>query len=253
MENAKKNKLLLLALPLAVIAIVATIWATAPVAQASLDDTDAVQSEEYTTDIKLAELSVALTEDNGEGAVLRSESTNGEVKQYGALLENLNGGEKLSFGKWYTEQLAAKNDGEHDQYVRVVLDRYWHGTNGEKVTSLDPGLIELKFSDDWFVFQGENEQTILYSKHPVKKGESSTFATEIRIKKEILEAAEIVDVTTSTGDETRFVTTTYTYGPFMMGLDAEVSAVQTHSAAEAIKSAWGVDVTMSGDEITSVN
>ena len=32
-----------------------------------------------------------------------------------------------------------------------------------------------------------------------------------------------------------------------MSLEAEADAVQTHNAAEAIKSAWGVDVNVSED------
>ena len=39
----------------------------------------------------------------------------------------------------------------------------------------------------------------------------------------------------------------YKYDGYSFNLEAEVNAVQTHNAAEAIKSAWGVDVNVSAD------
>ncbi|MFR0951708.1 MAG: hypothetical protein ACLSGK_02280 [Lachnospiraceae bacterium] len=48
-------------------------------------------------------------------------------------------------------------------------------------------------------------------------------------------------------------TITYTYkynGNYTFHIDAEVDAVQTHNAKDAIKSAWGVDVNVSDDETT---
>ena len=47
--------------------------------------------------------------------------------------------------------------------------------------------------------------------------------------------------------EGKIITYTYEYDGYTAHIDAEVDAVQTHNAADAIKSAWGVDVTISGD------
>ena len=44
------------------------------------------------------------------------------------------------------------------------------------------------------------------------------------------------------------VTYQYKYDGYSFNLDAEVDAVQTHNAKAAIKSAWGVDVSVSDDE-----
>ena len=41
---------------------------------------------------------------------------------------------------------------------------------------------------------------------------------------------------------------TYKYDGYSFHVDAEVDAVQTHNAQEAIKSAWGVDVSVNDDE-----
>ena len=40
----------------------------------------------------------------------------------------------------------------------------------------------------------------------------------------------------------------YTYNGYTFTLDAEVDAVQTHNAKDAIKSAWGIDVNVNDDE-----
>ena len=40
----------------------------------------------------------------------------------------------------------------------------------------------------------------------------------------------------------------YTYNGYTFTLDAEVDAVQTHNAKDAIKSAWGIDVSVNDDE-----
>ena len=46
------------------------------------------------------------------------------------------------------------------------------------------------------------------------------------------------------GNTIRYV---YDYSGYSFTLDAEVDAVQTHNAQDAIKSAWGVDVNISAD------
>ena len=43
------------------------------------------------------------------------------------------------------------------------------------------------------------------------------------------------------------ITTTFAYDGYRFNLKAEVDAVQTHNAEDAIKSAWGVDVEIRED------
>ncbi len=47
--------------------------------------------------------------------------------------------------------------------------------------------------------------------------------------------------------EGEVITTSYRYDGYWMCLEAEVDAVQTHSAEDAIRSAWGVGVTVGPD------
>ena len=44
------------------------------------------------------------------------------------------------------------------------------------------------------------------------------------------------------------ITYSYKYDGYTFHVDAEVDAVQTHNAKDAIKSAWGVDVSVNDDE-----
>ena len=48
------------------------------------------------------------------------------------------------------------------------------------------------------------------------------------------------------------ITYEYVYDGYKFFLEAEVNAVQTHNAADAIKSAWGVDVNVSADKKISL-
>lgn len=242
MDKAKNHKLILLwAIPLALAAVLLTVAASMP-AQASLDDTQATRSEEYTADLKLANLSVALTE-NGNTRSYTDNKTGELYKE--PLLQDLNGGNQLSFGKRYQEDLAAFNDGTQDEYVRVVINKYWWDpAMNQKATQLSPDLIELNYlTDDWIVVEdpASAEQVVLYSVRPLAPGESLSFADTLRIDPKALEGS-IRSLYTNTGEESGYVTTDYTYETYNISLDVEVSAVQTHSAEDAITSAWGIDM-----------
>ena len=48
------------------------------------------------------------------------------------------------------------------------------------------------------------------------------------------------------------ITTSYAYDGYRFCLEAEVDAVQTHNAEDAVKSAWGVDVNIAQDGTLSL-
>lgn len=239
MNDAKSKKpIWLWAIPVVVVAIVVAMFAST-MAQASLDDSEAAKSEEYTADLTLASLSVALQEN---GVTCAQTGVEGATANYTGLLADLNGGLPLSFGKHYDESLAAYNDGTQDEYVRVVVNRYWKDDAG-KGTQLDPAFIELDFDEsNWIVVDDPDakEQVILYSVRPLAPGESLPFVTGIGISADVLGVKDIVPLALD-GTSGSFVTTHYDYESYKLGLDVEVSSVQTHSAADAIKSAWGID------------
>ena len=59
-------------------------------------------------------------------------------------------------------------------------------------------------------------------------------------------------MTKSEPDANGVITTTYDYDGARFTLEVQVDAVQTHNAADAIKSAWGVDATVAEDGTLSI-
>ena len=117
-----------------------------------------------------------------------------------------------------------------------------------KDTTLSPDLIELNFLTDngWQIAkdQSTTERTVLYYTKAVATGDSTPALSDtIRINPSIAK-----DVTKHVDGYT--ITYTYKYDGYTFHVDAEVDAVQTHNAKDAIKSAWGVDVNVSDDETT---
>lgn len=247
MNEAKSKKhIWLWAIPAVVVIAIVALLAT-NMAQASLDDSSAARSDDYTADMSLSSLSVALKENNATVAATKEENAKeGTVTaDYTNLLAGINGGNPINaFGKKYDYSLAAQNDGSQDEYVRVVVNRFWKKADDSKATTLSPEFIGLQFDEaNWIVAgpeqTGVSEQYILYSKNPIEAGSSLPFLTHVSIDPAILDAGDIVPVKDVSGD---YVTKEYDYADYKMAIDVEVSAVQTHNGADAIKSAWGVDV-----------
>ncbi len=156
-------------------------------------------------------------------------------------------------GKKYDERLAAKNTGEYDQYVRVIIKKYWtQDADGDGVfkkdTKLNPALIQLTQTGDWIVDEknSTNEQVILYSTTMLPVGESRDFISALRIDPAVVlddEAREIIkQETTQEGTTTKSMVVSYLLDGYKFNIEAEVNAVQTHNAPEAIKGVWGYDV-----------
>ena len=167
----------------------------------------------------------------------------------GTLLTNLLGkDETFTPGKKYNEAISVKNSGTIETFVRVIITKSWQDKEGKKNPKLSPDLIELNFLTDngWQIAkdQSTTERTVLYYTKAVAAGDSTPALSDtIRIKPSIAK-----DVTKHVDDNT--ITYTYKYNGYTFHIDAEVDAVQTHNAKDAIKSAWGVDVNVSDDETT---
>lgn len=202
-------------------------------------------SENYTAQIAISQIGVSLIEN---GVVVNSRdydgdkwvvtSNGGEGSASGVLLSGmLAEGEQLALNKEYKEELAVRNSGSIDEYVRVSIIKSWT-KDGEKVTTLSPDMIKLNLTgDNWVedVNARTAERTVLYYKGVLKVGETTPlFADTIAIDGQIAYKVKVEQ----TGNT---ITTTYEYDGVEFNLEAEVDAVQTHNAKEAIKSAWGVD------------
>lgn len=233
-EKSKK-KIMAPVVALLATAIILAV-AMAGTAQAALDK----RSNVYEANIQLTSLDVALTENGQERS---GEDT--------LLKDMIPKDKEFAVGYRYDENLAVKNVGEEPEYVRVSVNRYWVDEDGNKATDLLPKLIELGWSDNgWVTATGtalskadmNKEQTVFYSKNPLAVGDSLTFATTLRINPDILGAAKVDKVEQEQRGDVYYVTTYYDYDNHKFAIDVEVASVQTHNAADAIKSAWGVDM-----------
>ena len=207
-------------------------------------------SENYSAQMNMQSIGVSLLE-NDKVVSSRDYVSNNEWKgtSQGTLLTNLLGkDETFTPGKKYNEAISVKNSGTIDTFVRVIITKSWQGEEGNKNTTLSPDLIELNFLTDngWQIAkdQSTTERTVLYYTKAVAAGDSTPALSDtIRIKPSIAK-----DVTKHVDGNT--ITYTYKYNGYTFHIDAEVDAVQTHNAKDAIKSAWGVDVNVSDDETT---
>lgn len=217
-------------------------------------------SENYTAQMEIYDIGVTLVETSAQGTKDISSrdytGSNDEWKQKeGALLQDMleESDGKLVLGKNYTEELSVKNSGNIDEYVRVRIYKNWTKKDGSKETTLAPDLIVLNMTrNGWLVDEAASteERTVLYWPQILKQGETTPeFCDTIKIDTSI--ASKVTKNTVTEGNRTT-VTTTFNYDGVQFNLEAEVDAVQTHNAKDAIKSAWGVDVNIAEDGTLSL-
>lgn len=205
-------------------------------------------SENYSAQMNMQSIGVSLVEND---AVVSSRDYVSDNEwsgiTEGTLLANMLGeDEKFTPGKRYNEAISVKNSGNIDTFVRVILTRSWQDAEGKKNTSLSPDLIELNYLTDngWVIAEDQStpERTVLYYTKALPVGETTPALSDtIRVNESIAQ-----DVTKKVDGNT--IRYTYKYDGYSFHVDAEVDAVQTHNAQEAIKSAWGVDVSVNDDE-----
>ena len=206
-------------------------------------------SENYGAEVTVSNIGVSLLE-NGETVSRRDYDSNGEWNETsGALLADLQE-ETIVPGKEYDEALAVSNSGSIDSYVRVILNKSWTDSEGSTDPNLSPDLIDLNLLTDngWIIDEDAStaERTILYYTNILPAGETTPALSDtVRIDPAVADKVTEEVATDENGYKT--ITFTYAYDGYTFELEAEVNAVQTHNAQDAIKSAWGVDVTVSDD------
>ncbi|MDY4668897.1 MAG: hypothetical protein SO415_02710 [Oliverpabstia sp.] len=249
----KKNKIFS-ALPVTLLAASAVLLAGSTVGSARAALT--YYSENYAAEVTVSSIGVSLMEN---GTVVASRDYNHRNDQWneksGKLLENTFEDGKLVPGKIYDEKLSVTNSGSIDNYVRVTLYKSWMDENGNKVTTLAPDLIKLNGlgGEGWIIDENSSteERTVLYYTRPVPAGAGTpNLMDTITVDKVIADKVEKIPGQDAAGNET--ITYKYKYDGYSFNLDAEVDAVQTHNAEDAIKSAWGVDVSVSSDGTLSL-
>ena len=195
-------------------------------------------SQDYAAQVQMYDIGVTLTE-NGQDVSWRNYTQRDDVwnETTGTLLQNLlPAGEQLQLGRSYPEAIAVRNTGSIDQYVRVKLYTYWTNADGSKNTELSPDWIDLHLTEGsgWVEDTSARtaERRVLYYTNILPTGAAAPALSDTR--------------TTNAAGQT-VITTTYDYDGVRFNLEAEVDAVQTHNAADAILSAWGVRVNITND------
>lgn len=202
-------------------------------------------------------------------------------KGVGDLLVNLLAeGEEFVPGRTYKEKISVENSGTINEYVRVTIYKYWTDPSGNKVFTpadgapakgnttqgLSPDLIRLNYinqddgsgNGDWILDPLESseteERTVFYYNKLLLAGEdtSATPLTDtLTIDRSVADKVTEKTVET-TEDGYRVIRTSYDYDGWRFNVEAHVDAVQEHNAEDAIRSAWGRDVTFREDGTLSL-
>ena len=227
-------------------------------------------SQDYRAEIEVSHIGVTLHERNTPEEAWRAVSARNYVQHDGIgeweetgekkLLGNLTAeGEAVLPGKTYREYLTVQNTGSIEQYVRVVLYRYWTGdASGERdadTAKLEPQLIRLGLNtEDWIVDEtaSTDERVVLYYRYPLRAEEyARPFLENVTIDRNI--GLYVYETRQETDEKGRVTYTTESvYDGKDFRLEAEADAVQAASAQAAIRSAWGVDVAVAADGALSL-
>lgn len=196
--------------------------------------TPAILSNQHITQFTLDELKVALKE-NGSTVDKQLKLDNFDKDSEGKLL--------IKPGKLIKEELSAENTTGYDEYVRMVIRKYWVDAEGQKTTDLDPAMIELTYNtDSWAKNESEctPEMEVWYYKSILGGNQTTPPAvTKVRIADGVIDQI-VEDEPVKEGDKTIY-TYHYKYNGYSFVLQAEAQAVQTHNKDEAIKSVWGIE------------
>ena len=142
--------------------------------------------------------------------------------------------------------------------MRVIVYKSWKDGTGDSNTVLSPELIKLDGEDGmngWVKDENASgsgadgdyrERLVLYYTKPIANGgETPLFNKTLTIDPDVMKVF-------SQKRDGNKITTSYAYDGYSFNLEVEVDAVQTHNAVDAIKSAWGVDVTIAPDGTLSL-
>ena len=221
------------------------------------------KSEYYETQFEMEHIGITLLENETDVGhrdyfVTAKEKGQAEAGQYGWKVDSkplFASIADFKVGETYKEVFKVKNSGKIDEYVRVVVYKYWvkDDANNTKVvdSEYDPDLVKLHLitNGNWILDESAHtkERDILYYKVPIVKDASTDpFADTLTISNEVLADLSTAENVTIEENSKIYKTVVYSYkyDGYKFCVEIEADAVQTHNAADAIKSAWGRDVTI---------
>ncbi|MBQ6126497.1 MAG: hypothetical protein IJI77_05720 [Erysipelotrichaceae bacterium] len=208
------------------------------------------------------------------GVALQKADSNGDFTDISTIVYN-SGGEwsitssgnlfdddaSLKPGKTIDAQFRVKNYGEIGEYVRAIIYKYWVDEKGNKIADADisPDMIIPILSSDsaWIKDMETDEKIFLYYSKMLETDDATTvFLTGVKIDGEIKKYYDAKEYVYYKEDGSVDYTKTvydYKYNGKSFVIEVEVDAVQGHHPKEAIRSAWGKNVTIENDMITALN
>lgn len=217
--------------------VVLIITATIGAASAAV----AYVAETYSNRVDMYDIGVSILE-NGDRISWRDyiSKANGEWDEStGTLFLNaVSNGEKFQLGKPYEERLSIRNSGTINEYVRVIIYKYWvDEKTGEKQSNLNPDYIDLHLvglDQYWLedVTAKTAERTILYYNRRLNSGEETPLLADmITIKTGVFAHGDVYN-------GKRFV------------VEVNVDAIQEQNGQDVAVSAWGRHVIIDPDSGT---
>ncbi|MCR5678470.1 MAG: hypothetical protein K6G13_10625 [Agathobacter sp.] len=223
-------------------------------------------SQNYIAQMDVKSIGVTLNENDKAISWRDYTHSNDTWKEHnGDLLTNMlsdAGDDQLILNKHYKEELSVTNSGTIDEYVRVQLYHYWvtPTEDGElqKRTDLDPQdiLIGYTGNEEWIEDTDSRtpEKSDWYYTKILTPGKTTSLLCDYiaingKIAYKVHETSTTEESTDENGVTHKYtnIISTYDYDGTSFVLRADVDAVQTHNAKDAILSAWGVNMDVKAD------
>ena len=215
-----------------------------------------ITSENLDTHFELDHVGVQLLEghDGTYSRVGRQNDTGGELMAYteGTIVP----------GKVYDEHIAALNEtgteevSAVDQYLRIVVHKYWIDKNGNHDNTLDPSLIKLTYGNSpynqsaWQKNDSESTtetETYYYKSALAGQEQTPDLFNRLSLDASVAGKDHMTKTESDWVNGKKTITYNYEYNGRQVCVEAEVQALQPHNINKAIKSVWGVqNVSVSG-------
>ncbi|SEA65844.1 hypothetical protein SAMN02910384_02021 [Pseudobutyrivibrio sp. ACV-2] len=173
-------------------------------------------------------------------------------------LEKVNAGEEMPDPSiTYDEEVQVKNNGDCQEYIRVVVYKNWINADKSKNDALDISSANLHLVNpsEWIVKESDSKEcTTYYLKKALDAEDTAKLFDTISFDNSILNSVpEVTTEKTDKGTVTR-TNIVYEYNGKILEVEMRVDAVQTHNAKDAILGAWGVEPTIDANGIiTGIN
>lgn len=223
------------------------------------------ESDKYESEYQMEHIGITLLE-NGSDVGHRDYYTvgeKGESTESGWKVDSKPLFESITdfqIGRTYDEVFNVKNSGGIPEYVRVIVYKYWIDSDGNKVQALNPDYIECGFvsngTNNWLIDSEESttERTIFYYTDILEVGqETKPFMNTLKISDDVKKGYKTITEKVENEDKTKTnykITYSYQYDGYTFCVEMEADAVQTHNAADAVRSAWGNKVTINAGKLS---